>query len=700
MKKRVLAVIVSLAMLPILPLSAAADTIQLPESFDLRSKGLVSAVKDQGDYETGWAFAAMNAIETGQIAAEPEIDLSEWQLAYHTYCGTFGYPAGSVSIFDEGSYDVRQETGLLIGWVGAVSESDCPYGDMSVTETSYTLDDVRLQSDYHVTDAYTYSYQCGNADMMQEIKESIYDGHALDARYADCAPCLNAEKYAYFFDYDTAAGAQTVSHAVSIVGWDDNFPAENFVSDPGTDGAWLVKDSRGLSSGEYGYFWISYADGTLTDITAFDAKPAEPDMRLYQHDDYGNSGALALQEGGDSSVYAANVFTAERNGWVTDIMLCNMQADTDISVSVYTDLTDAADPTSGTPFGLTETTLHLTGYQTITLDEPVPITQDKPFSIVVHFSSVQGYLIPCEYASHTEWVNADGSTDYADSIFTMDMLLRDFNADESFVSADGTAWTDMFSRETVNTEIAEGETSSVTTEREGNLCLKAVTKDAGTVTFSDYHHAVPAGTLITLDTCEGADILYSVNGSSFTPYSDPIPITEEMTISAYADTGDHLVYTQTYTVQKASLSSLLCKTADGCAYAQINDNSVIIPEGTTALMPISSGTVTCGDVLLPSGKMTEVTAPEQLTVTQDGLENTSYTLTSGTAVIGDINLDGMMDTADAADILVYIAKIGAGEKLDVDDGFLQRADINKSGTIDTGDAADILVMIAEQGAGG
>ena len=98
--------------------------------------------------------------------------------------------------------------------------------------------------------------------------------------------------------------------------------------------------------------------------------------------------------------------------------------------------------------------------------------------------------------------------------------------------------------------------------------------------------------------------------------------------------------------------------------------------------------------------MTEVTAPEQLTVTQDGLENTSYTLTSGTAVIGDINLDGMMDTADAADILVYIAKIGAGEKLDVDDGFLQRADINKSGTIDTGDAADILVMIAEQGAGG
>ncbi len=76
------------------------------------------------------------------------------------------------------------------------------------------------------------------------------------------------------------------NHAVSIVGWDDDFPAESFErrflrterdgsvkDEPLPNGAWLVKNSwgkrayKGPEEGS-GYYWISYYDKSLSDFTA------------------------------------------------------------------------------------------------------------------------------------------------------------------------------------------------------------------------------------------------------------------------------------------------------------------------------------------------------------------------------------------------------------------------------------------------
>ena len=55
---------------------------------------------------------------------------------------------------------------------------------------------------------------------------------------------------------------QAPSHAVSIIGWDDNFKASNFPSELGVtqDGAWLVLNSWGTNFGNNGCFWVSYQD--------------------------------------------------------------------------------------------------------------------------------------------------------------------------------------------------------------------------------------------------------------------------------------------------------------------------------------------------------------------------------------------------------------------------------------------------------
>ena len=46
-----------------------------PERFDLREKGLVSSVKNQGNYGMCWCFSTMSALEGLLLPQNPAIDL-------------------------------------------------------------------------------------------------------------------------------------------------------------------------------------------------------------------------------------------------------------------------------------------------------------------------------------------------------------------------------------------------------------------------------------------------------------------------------------------------------------------------------------------------------------------------------------------------------------------------------------------------
>lgn len=54
--------------------------------------------------------------------------------------------------------------------------------------------------------------------------------------------CYNPKTYAYSY-----SGNAGVNHAVTLVGWDDNFAKENFNSSCNvtSDGAWIVRNSWG-----------------------------------------------------------------------------------------------------------------------------------------------------------------------------------------------------------------------------------------------------------------------------------------------------------------------------------------------------------------------------------------------------------------------------------------------------------------------
>ena len=172
----------------------------------------------------------------------------------------------------------------------------------------------------------------------------------------------------------TDFGTQT--HAVTIVGYDDNYPVENFIrnNQPPGKGAWLVKNSWGSDLNDFpnngyshwgllegqdvvgsdytatsnkhtGYFWLSYYDGSINGPEAYVFENEDEDLKCNQHD------YLPVAEYGEYATETenrmSNVFTAASNEELKEISVFTATPGTTLSYKIYILADNAAYPEDG-----------------------------------------------------------------------------------------------------------------------------------------------------------------------------------------------------------------------------------------------------------------------------------------------------------------------------------------------------------------
>lgn len=126
-----------------------------------------------------------------------------------------------------------------------------------------------------------------------------------------------------------------LNHAITIVGWDDNYSKDNFsdlflYEKPATDGAWLVRNSNETSANG-GYFWLSYCEMSLNTM---DFKPS---VILNVENASSNKRMLSFDFIKLSSSYLADDTAAMANIYDTSILGENFNKITEVMTYLRTD---------------------------------------------------------------------------------------------------------------------------------------------------------------------------------------------------------------------------------------------------------------------------------------------------------------------------------------------------------------------------
>lgn len=102
-------------------------------------------------------------------------------------------------------------------------------------------------------------YNCSTAGLYEisrdDIKSAVkkYGAICIAVNYTKECQMVNG-----YYTQNYADNARDCNHVATIVGWDDNFPADCFKAPASGDGAWLVQNSFGESWGNKGFYWVSY----------------------------------------------------------------------------------------------------------------------------------------------------------------------------------------------------------------------------------------------------------------------------------------------------------------------------------------------------------------------------------------------------------------------------------------------------------
>ncbi len=478
------------------------------------------ATRDQNPWGSCWAHGALATAEASMIAkgyATTDVNYSELALAYFFYnhvTDPLGGTAGDNTTLKSNNKGLSyyQDNYLSMGgnniftwrtlasWVGATEEKGAAvynngyYAPASIP-SEYAYDDAAILKNVRILNQ--------NSEFGREaVKAAIMEYGAVACSYLHDGNYFDAENNSYYNKNAYMGGG----HAVSIVGWDDNFSRYNFknydyyygwenVTAPG-NGAWLIRNSWVTESqmNQSSYFWMSYYDASLNDDDIFvqEFVPAYTYDHNYQYD----GGTLG---GSSGKTKVANIFTVNNADGLSEILKAVSFASTEFAgvsytIKVYTDVT-ATNPESGNLVATMEGVTDYAGYYTVDLYTPVIMENGTRYSVVIE----------------TKNGTVDSEFNYTSNSWISNACA--IKAGQSFYY-DG-SWKDWKGQKIFGCNV-------------GNMCIKAFTTDASggdaySILFSpnggdgEIWSAAYSDSNVTMPICEFTREGYDFMGWSKTP---------------------------------------------------------------------------------------------------------------------------------------------------------------------------------------
>lgn len=479
-----------------------------------------TTIRNQMNTNSCWAFASLGALETNLAMRDynsskgPVVyDFSEKHMNYATAKSSFldnktneyGF---SKEVSEGGNFYMA--TQYLTNGLGAIDEEDLPFENSEEDIDISEIQNKEVKTTLYDTVEFESVDPSEKEVVMDSMKEhianygGIYAGISGASIFGDN---YNNETGAM---YCSDSSSNPIDHAVTIIGWDDNYSLDNFNENnrPTANGAWIVKNSWGeeitenlltikemlfnedpsyceeltydspekiptdivvnaykqiygeskvevrddnlvIKIGNDGYMYVSYEDcNVYTTLSGIEKATNSKDYdNVYQNDILGVSNNISVFESG--KVYLANVFT--RDSSVQEVL---------DKISVYTFQgynckvlvnpngdSKNIDDLQEVRLKEGDTVSVEPGFHTIEFVEPVRLTGDK-FVVVLEVTS----------DSSSKQVALESRTE--DS-YWKDAIVNEgesFCANEDGFSAN--VWTDL---------------ATIQDDLKGNLCIKGYT---------------------------------------------------------------------------------------------------------------------------------------------------------------------------------------------------------------------------------
>ncbi|WP_066497117.1 lectin like domain-containing protein [Abyssisolibacter fermentans] len=376
--------------------SVFAEKNKYPIKYDLRELNRLTPVKEQGSIGSCWALTSIAALESSIKTNESiDYDFSENNLITQL---SNNYSDGFDRDADNGGDDALA-TAYYASWKGPVLETDDPYPESKKAEDIVIRTGKKAAK--HVQEVIFLPERKNPLDN-DLIKEHIMKYGAISASTwkgtkQTFGKFYDENNFAWYYPYDYM-NDEGHGHSVNIIGWDDNYPKENFKITPDGDGAFIAQNTKGSLWGQPnreknmgGFFYISYYDmmlGTKLDsnignsvITRIDS--TDNYDHIYQYDPLGYTKSITPNK--NNEAWFANNFRINNTKPEALAAVSFYTLDEDLDYTIY--MIDNFNGSFNDMKELKKGNISLPGYHTIDLNKQVQLDPKQKVLILVKLKS-------------------------------------------------------------------------------------------------------------------------------------------------------------------------------------------------------------------------------------------------------------------------------------------------------------------------